>query len=81
MSEVPAPYNGRPGGRYHLELDYSDAQAVLLALALCSLDRPGWLSYLRSIAVKLAANAGEQFDEFRRLNQDRWQQDPPVPLA
>lgn len=81
MSEQAPAYDGQPRDRYHVELDGADAQAVVLSLAICSLDRPGWHDYLRSIASRLASNAAEQFDEFRRLNADRWQQDQPASLV
>jgi hypothetical protein len=62
-------------------LDHADRDAVILALAILSLDRPGWLQYLRGIAgaiffddPRVLAAQVETFDEFRRLNADRWQE-------
>ena len=68
-------------------MDQADRDAVLLALAILSLDRPGWEPYLREIAGKLffddpriRAAQVEAFSEFRRLNADRWKFKPPPPM-
>jgi hypothetical protein len=49
-----------------VELDGPDHQAVLLALAVLSLERPGWLDYLGRIADRF--NGRGMFDGFRRAN-------------
>jgi hypothetical protein len=70
-----------------------DRDALLLALAILSLDRPGWLDYLRGLAGRIGGDvtplshtkvspgvAGEgAFDYFRRANADRWAAAPPAP--
>ncbi len=57
----------------HIELAVADRDAVLLALAWLSLDRPGWFEYLRGMAAKVGGDVVGRaaFDEFRRLNADR----------
>jgi hypothetical protein len=56
-----------------VEIDEAQRQLVILALAILSLDRPGF-----EFACLEAANefgridAQEMFKEFRRLNADRW---------
>jgi hypothetical protein len=55
----------------------ADRQAMLLALAILSLDRPGWLEYLRGVAREYFDHDGVPvFEELRRLNADRWVADP-----
>jgi hypothetical protein len=60
-------------------LEESDRQAILLALALTSLQRPGWEFMLRGIAKKMAgrhpvgpANCEEMYEKFRIHNADRF---------
>jgi hypothetical protein len=53
----------------------ADRDACVLALAILSLDRPGWHNYLRGVAREMFDGLLE-FDEFRRLNEDRWQDRP-----
>lgn len=60
-----------PGEPNHPQDDVdreSDRQAILLSLALCSLQRPGWENYMRSIARTLHGET--MFDEFRKYNAD-----------
>lgn len=61
-----------------VELDDSDRQLVLCALALLSVERPGWDSALNEIAqrmdnVKYAR--AQMYDSFRKL---RLQENPPT---
>jgi len=64
-----------------LELDEADRQLVLLALAILSLDRPGWFDACRVFAEKLGPGAPIVLADFRRLNADRWHEQPPAPLV
>ncbi len=65
-----------------MELDRADLDAVLLSLAICALDRPGWREYLRGIAEHLdATNGARLFDQFRVLNEDRWRAVQRYPLS
>jgi hypothetical protein len=50
------------------EIPEEDRQAVVLAIAKLSLERPGWLEYLREIAGRLRGEA--MFDDFRRVHAD-----------
>jgi len=52
--------------------DDRDRQALLLALAILALDRPGWDDYLADIAGKFGENGRTLYDEFRRLHADRF---------
>lgn len=49
-------------------LNDADLQAVMLALALLSYQRPGWLEYLRGIAHKPPFNASPMFENFRTIH-------------
>ena len=51
------------------DMEVADVHAVLLALAVLSLQRPGWLDYLSRIARDTFQGSGT-FEEFRRLNAD-----------
>lgn len=51
------------------DLPDADRQAILLSLALCSLQRPGWCVYLRTIADRFGPNGVELFTAFRECNQ------------
>lgn len=71
-----------------MTIDQADRDAVLLALAILSLDRPGWETYLREVAGKLfyddprvLASQVEAFDKFRELNSDRQPSELYVALA
>lgn len=48
--------------------DESDRQAIVLALACLSLQRPGWEQYLGDLASKLQAR--HMFREFRLYNSN-----------
>lgn len=65
------------------ELDVADRDAVLLSLAICSLDRPEHLAMLRDIALRIGRGGlgGEIFEECRRVNADRYAARPPLPLG
>jgi hypothetical protein len=52
-----------------VEIDEADRQAIVLALALTALLRPGWDSYLESVATKLWG--ATEFAEFKRANADQ----------
>lgn len=57
-----------------IELTEEERQMVLLALAKLSLERPGFLQFLRGIAEKhgvgeLGLPAGPMFDEFRNIHR------------
>src|SRR5437870_5111996 len=52
-----------------MTIDGSDRQMVLLALALCSLLRPGWCETCKSIAEKYEGRS--MFEDFRRMNADQ----------
>jgi len=57
---------------HRLELDEGERQAVLLALAHLSVERPGWDDMLNRIAVRIDnAKDGRavMYDEFRALKQ------------
>lgn len=56
--------------------DQADRDAVLLALAILSLDRPGWIEYLRDIACAFGDERGRAFEAFRQANADRWKDRP-----
>ena len=64
--------------------DEHDRQLLLLALAICALDAPGFDDALRRIAAQLRGGPGEQdgvplYEVFKRFNRDRWQTSPPRP--
>jgi hypothetical protein len=61
-----------------VEFDESDWQLVLLSLAICALDRPGFDYALGLIAER--CNGRGPYLEFKRLNADRWRESPPRPL-
>lgn len=50
--------------------DYSERHATVLALAVLSLQRPGWLDYLGRIAEE-RFDGRELFDDFRKLQLDK----------
>jgi hypothetical protein len=56
--------------------DDADTQMLILALAICALDRPGWNEALLRIVQRIAPERGDYcarlFDEFKRLNDDRF---------
>ena len=54
--------------RLAVALEEADRQAVLLALAILALTRPGWQHYLGTIADELQGR--DLFDTFRGLNAD-----------
>ena len=61
-----------------------DRQLLLLALAICALDAPGFDEALRRIAAQLRGGPGEQdgvpfYEISKRFNRDRWQASPPRP--
>jgi hypothetical protein len=66
--------------------DKADVDLVILALAILSLDRPGWEEACRIAAGKASGavyredTARHSFNEFRRLNEDRWKARPPAPV-
>ena len=61
------------------ELDESDRQAIVLAIARLSVERPGWNDYLGTIAEKL--NGSELFATFRRYKEELPRPDIPPPLV
>jgi hypothetical protein len=61
----------------------ADRQLLLLALAICALDAPGFDQALRGIAAQLRGGPGEQdgtpmYEVFKRFNRDRWLASPPA---
>lgn len=50
-------------------LDESDRQAILLALAVLALQRPGWDTYLGEIAKRF--HGREMWRQFKTYNADR----------
>lgn len=58
-----APAEQLGGGAPGFSLAEEDLQAVLLALAKLSLERPGWLDYLRGIAKTFKGE--RMFESFR----------------
>lgn len=50
----------------------ADRAAIVLALAILAIDRPGWHEMLRGIAEK-HFNQAAAFNDFHRLNADRFQ--------
>jgi hypothetical protein len=57
-----------------ITLDESERQAVLLALAKLSLERPGWDHMLNQIALKMDNAIGvraQMYDSFRALGDSR----------
>lgn len=55
----------------------ADRQLLLLALAICALDKPGFDGALRRIAGQIRGGPGEEngtrmYETFKRLNVDRW---------
>lgn len=63
--------------KFTIALDQADRDLVLLALAILSLDRPGWLQACANAASTIGGESWvatrAAFEEFRRLNADRWQ--------
>jgi hypothetical protein len=59
----PRESTGGKLGKHHVDLDESQRQAVLLALAQLSISRPGWLIMLREIAEQFCG--ASMFDKFR----------------
>jgi hypothetical protein len=57
----------------HYMIEESDRQAIVLALAMLSLQRPGWDWMLGGIAEKLGGfiEGRELYNEFKRMNEDR----------
>lgn len=56
---------------HQVSIDESDRQAILLALAKLSLERPGWLDMLTRIACKMDNNANgkaEMLEQFRKIH-------------
>lgn len=62
-------------------LDHADRQAIVLALAILALDRPGWIEYLKRIAARFGPNGDALFEEFHRFNADRWRTAPGAPVT
>jgi hypothetical protein len=56
------------------QLEEGDRQLVLLSLALCALDRPGFDHALSRIAEQLAPAGVALYTEFKRLNADRFKE-------
>lgn len=53
-----------------LDLNESERQLVLMALAHLSVERPGWTDALHSIALQVDTQSGGRalmFDQFRKL--------------
>jgi hypothetical protein len=50
------------------KFEEGERQAMLLALAKLSLERPGWVDYLGGLAEKLQGR--DMFEEFRRIHAD-----------
>lgn len=64
-----------------VELTEEDRDLILLALAILSLYRPGWLFACQEVAdVVGGMPAQEMFKKFRRLNEDRVRLDPVIPM-
>jgi hypothetical protein len=58
-----------------LEIEEGQRQLILLALAILSLERPGFHNALNTIALKIDNNvegAAEMYHSFRRLNEDKY---------
>lgn len=55
-------------------LEPGERDMVLLALAICALDRPGWFDALTRIAEKY--HGRDAFLEFHQLNADRFAHRP-----
>jgi len=56
-----------------LELDESDRQMVLMALAHLSVERPGWTHALNTIALQIDSQRDGRavmFDEFREMHRE-----------
>ena len=58
---------------WRFTIEESDRQAIVLALAMLSLQRPGWDWMLGGIAEKLGGvvEGRYMYDELKRLNEDR----------
>jgi hypothetical protein len=56
-----------------IALDEPQRQMVLLAIALMSLDRPGWEMASRELAKVFGGE--EMYDSFRASNEDRFHPD------
>lgn len=60
-----------------IELEEEERQAMLLALAVLSLQRPGWDDMLNRIALRMdnftKAGRGEMYDSFRELQDSERQ--------
>lgn len=52
----------------NIELPEEDCQAIVLAIARLSVERPGWQNYLTEIAERFKAR--ELFDTFRQYKID-----------
>ena len=46
------------------EIDESDRQVILLAIAHLAVQRPGWNTYLKTVALKFKGE--EMFEEFKK---------------
>lgn len=53
-----------------IDIEESERQMIILSLALCSLLRPGFLSFTRDIAVKFHGGNPEMFEHFRQFNEN-----------
>jgi len=51
----------------NFDIEESDRQMILLALAILALQRPGWLYATGLVAEKFSGK--EMFDQFREFNQ------------
>ena len=56
------------------DIDEAERQLIIRALAVQSLESPGFRDACRKIAVKL--QGGEMFDEFMRLLADLFEREP-----
>lgn len=56
--------------RHTFTVDESDRQALVLAVALLALQRPGWDHYLGTIAAKLGDTGLTLFRGFQDANRD-----------
>jgi hypothetical protein len=65
--------DSHPAARVEKLQEAADRQAMLLALAVLSLLRPGWIVYLQELSAKLDPSAGPlMFEDFRRMNRDQY---------
>lgn len=52
-----------------VEIDESERQMIILALAVLSLQRPGWNQCLQDLATKFGDN--DEYNRFKTYNEDQ----------